>query len=526
MKHHRPIGIWLVAASSLMIIALVVGDLILVREDRVIPIGYATTRITGPLRPDGTVDYRLALDDIDFRGVTPANNAVIPLLHALGTGKNILGSAKNRRAALRRLGMKALPKRGPYFVRASTFYQSLIQNAKTPAQRAALEKRKGNWPPYQFERTPWRAANHPHVAHWLALNRVAFHWAMVASRKSHYAMPVITSIHRGRRVLSPGRSMWLYPYRLLTDAMAVKAMECLDNKNLSACENILLSVHRLARLEGREPFFISRMAAYGVDEKAWHDDWALAAYGQVAAVQANTYRKALRDLPPMPSLASAANCGQRFRVLDVLTAIASGDMHPTFPIQKPTVVERVTAIAVPVDYAQVAKRLNSWIDQSSKMLKDQDYALQEATAARWWRDQDWAWAHPAFTPTLRFETGFIGSWESAWCSALPVIIWRSVAERRMATLAFALAAYDADHGRYPASLAKLVPQIIQKLPTDPFTDKPLVYRSNGTGYVLASVGPSRQSGHGRHPITLRVHWPKKRAARVPRSTWPPPAQHP
>ena len=46
-----------------------------------ITVGRETTYLTGPLNPDGTVNYLAALNAIYGKGVTPANNAVVPLIN-------------------------------------------------------------------------------------------------------------------------------------------------------------------------------------------------------------------------------------------------------------------------------------------------------------------------------------------------------------------------------------------------------------------------------------------------------------
>ena len=48
-------------------------------------------------------------------------------------------------------------------------------------------------------------------------------------------------------------------------------------------------------------------------------------------------------------------------------------------------------------------------------------------------------------------------------------------------LGFALAAYRADHGAYPARLADLAPDYVAKLPKDVFNDSELHYRLQGKG---------------------------------------------
>ncbi len=55
-------------------------------------------------------------------------------------------------------------------------------------------------------------------------------------------------------------------------------------------------------------------------------------------------------------------------------------------------------------------------------------------------------------------------------------------------LGFALAAYRADHGAYPAKLADLTPNYVAEVPKDIFNDSELHYRLEGKGYLLYSVG--------------------------------------
>jgi hypothetical protein len=64
-------------------------------------------------------------------------------------------------------------------------------------------------------------------------------------------------------------------------------------------------------------------------------------------------------------------------------------------------------------------------------------------------------------------------------------------------LAFALAAYHGDHGRYPAKLDELAPKYLEKIPNDLFSGKPLIYRLEDDGYLLYSVGPNGVDDDGR-----------------------------
>jgi hypothetical protein len=64
-------------------------------------------------------------------------------------------------------------------------------------------------------------------------------------------------------------------------------------------------------------------------------------------------------------------------------------------------------------------------------------------------------------------------------------------------LAFALAAYRADHGSYPAKLADLKPKYVAEVPKDIFSEGELLYRPEGTGYLLYSVGVNGKDDGGK-----------------------------
>ena len=52
-------------------------------------------------------------------------------------------------------------------------------------------------------------------------------------------------------------------------------------------------------------------------------------------------------------------------------------------------------------------------------------------------------------------------------------------------------------GRYPDRLEELVPALLPELPVDPFTGKPLVYRREGDGFIVYSLGSNQKDDGGR-----------------------------
>ena len=64
-------------------------------------------------------------------------------------------------------------------------------------------------------------------------------------------------------------------------------------------------------------------------------------------------------------------------------------------------------------------------------------------------------------------------------------------------LALALEIARADDGRYPTRLQSLLGRYVESLPVDPFSGKALIYRREGEGYVLYSVGRNLRDDGGR-----------------------------
>ena len=57
--------------------------------------------------------------------------------------------------------------------------------------------------------------------------------------------------------------------------------------------------------------------------------------------------------------------------------------------------------------------------------------------------------------------------------------------------------YKSRTGAYPKNLEALVPGILSEVPVDPFTGKPLVYRREGEGFIVYSLGSNEKDDGGR-----------------------------
>jgi len=55
----------------------------------------------------------------------------------------------------------------------------------------------------------------------------------------------------------------------------------------------------------------------------------------------------------------------------------------------------------------------------------------------------------------------------------------------------------ADNGKYPKTLNELAPKYLTKIPNDLFTEKPLTYQPNESGYLLYSFGQNEKDDNGK-----------------------------
>ena len=69
--------------------------------------------------------------------------------------------------------------------------------------------------------------------------------------------------------------------------------------------------------------------------------------------------------------------------------------------------------------------------------------------------------------------------------------------------------YKIKNGRYPESLDELVPDLLDDVPTDPFTGKPMVYRREGESFIVYSLGSNEKDDGGRSTYAItRLVMPK------------------
>jgi hypothetical protein len=483
------------------------------RSGVLVTIGKDTTYITSPLRPDGYVDYVAALNERASRGVTPENNAAVLFRQAMGPARI---RVKDRAEYFKMLGISALPGEGDYFIDFDAYSDDHPEPAKrteTPIQgdTTIVDPKQDRFlQSIHATSRPWSKSEFPIVAAWLTANEKPLSLIIQASKRPRRYDPL------------QGDCLFLatppsfYEYREVARALESRAMLRIGEDRIDDAWNDLLACHRLARLMGQGEGLLDALVAITLDGVARYGDLALLRHGRLSAAQIAAIRADLNELPPLPAIADRLDVAGRFVLLDCvenaardgLCAASARYLNRDCRGLLPSLID---ASGRTLDWDIVLRVGNSWCDQLVDACRKSPRSVQvkaidavvadmgkpEASADRLspfvfsmlFRSRATASDHTGRTFAALFLPGMAGP--AAFSEH------RSTMERQLLNLAFALAAYHADHGSYPAKLADLVPKYMESVPKDLFNDADLHYQAADGDYTLYSVGPNGQDDGGR-----------------------------
>ncbi len=486
------------------------------RKPRIaVTISKETTFFTGPLRRDGYVDYVAALNELASKGVTPENNAAVPLCQAFGPAEI---AEENRERYFRMLGIERLPEEGKYVVTFSDYVDRLVAERGVSQEQPGETSYRGQLDK-QFDRVmdrPWSKKEFPAMARWLDLNEEPLKLIVAATRRSRYYTPMIASSEDDAEMLIAVLLPILQETRGAARLLKARAMYRLDQGQVEAAWGDLLACHRLARLVGEDPTLVGALVSIAVDAMACDGDARLIHHGRLRPEQARRMLADLQSLGRLPSMAQKLNTGERCVYLDCVCMLARGRMDPLDLVgggPEGAVGGMLRAAgSVMIDWDLILRQGNTWYDRMIEALERPTHA-QRAEASDALEQEIRETAERVKDPKklafsfLRGETPRqvvsrrIGDMLSSLL--LPAVMAartaedRGVTQARLNEIAFALAAFRAEQGRYPKDLAQLAPKYIAEVPTDLFTNKAFRYKPGEKGYLIYSLGPNMKDNGGK-----------------------------
>jgi hypothetical protein len=493
----------LIGAPLLLLVLLPADD----KPTPKLPVGKETTYVTGPLDAEGYIDFEASLNDRLGKDVAPEKNANVLIVKALGPKPE---GAPMPAEYYKRLGIDEPPADGDYFVGSYKFLKDdrKLDKGELDAALAQLSR---------ATQRPWTEKDFPGFAAWLKTNEKPLAVAVEATKRPDYYNPLVSRPEKKGSGLINVLLPTVQKCRDIAGALAARAMLRVADGQFDDAWQDLLACHRLGRLAGRGGTLIEGLVGLAVEQIACNGELAYLEKANLTAAQIQDRLKDLQGLPPMPAMADKIDLGERFMYLDsvqlirrggaaALEGLSDGGKPPAKP---DAAAEKALA---QIDWEPALRNGNRWYDRLAAAARGKDRAARVKALDQ--IDED--------IKTLKKESGDAAKVAQllmgkeapdkaagkAIGDVLVVLLLPATqkvltaADRteqvgRNVQVAYALAAYRRDKGSYPAKLDDLAPKYLPAAPDDLFAGKALVYRPEGDGYLLYSVGPNGKDDGGR-----------------------------
>jgi hypothetical protein len=504
---------WIIAAFALLVAAPLFRTF---GPNPPIRVAKETTFITEPLGPDGLPDFRRYLLDEYREGVTADNNAAVLLWQALRPRE--LSDAEFE-AARKEIGLTLKP--------------ATVQEL-TPLEAGSLRSQIDAWLATQRQlepdaelcdrvlevplQQPWTGGEFPPLQKWLEANRGALDLVVEASHRPCYYAPPLSLIGASDAPLVLTPLPGLTESRDAAKCLLARAMWQTGEKRPKEAWNDITAIYRLSRLVGQGHSIIEGIMSVTLNDLACTGTIALLHHGELTPELIARIRHDLDAQPDFDFAFTAIDQFERISGLDVVVRLTSrnsaalwlelaepgsnnkGGIIDTFSIDWNHTLREINVVC---DELVTATRLPLTIDRTRAAINIQG----ELEARGYFRNRGIELIASLFSRNLRNRIA-ADTLVFMLGGALPVAInvqERANTQLRMTRAAAALAAFRAEHGAYPATLAELAPFAADSSVIDPFSsDKPLVYRADSAGgYLLYSVfynGLDDGGTDGYHPI--------------------------
>lgn len=470
----------------------------------------AITHFTAPLDREGYVDFHAALNAELGKGVSPSENALIPLLHAMGPCEGRIDSIN--------LVLKALGA-APWSPGITDFRDFNDITRDEPTTQRFNDQQA------QAMSVPWMSADHPEVAALLTENEAALAAIAAAVRKPKYFRPLVVSKPEDTliAVLLPD----IQSSRGVARQLVCRAMLHLGEGRPLEAQQDLYTAHRLGRCIGQGACLIEALVGIAIDAVASGADNVWAAHPDLTADQIAAYRQQLAALPPITNMVRCIDISERAMCLDVTQAIARGrfnnganGINELLGLADPqnglsggswmdTGQFATALIVMSVDWNVTMQTLNRTFDDMVKATSPADRSERKALLGRFEDQLKLTKSETTSLKTLAATVvGGSGSRGKTFGNVLSTLlmpaVWNALsaqdasqARRDLSQVMLSLAEYQRREGKFPESLAALAPQYLAVVPDDLLAGKPFRYTSDGSSYQLYSIGRNERDDGGK-----------------------------
>lgn len=501
MRRRRRPWLWVVAPSFLLFMLAILAWLAWPGQST-FTLGPETTYVSAPIDGHGYVDYTKELNERLRAGTTPASNANVLIWKAIGPHPY---ETEMPREYFKWLGVAPPPADGDYFLTFNHYLKKHLNATRTDAQRDFAGRLKRNC------QNVWTAKDDPKLAQWLRLNDKPLQVMIEASRRREYYNPLVPERTDGSSGPLFSSSLDnVAECREAAEALASRAMLRLAGGKIDEAWQDLLACHRLGRLisHGGTPVELSVGAT--IDETASRADLIFLDRAGLNSKQVSNCFADLRNLQALAPVVEKIDLHLRLMFLHsvmFLSGQRTQDLQgqlATFGAAPKDGAASQKLFTRSVDWDLALRNINRFCDRFAAAARLSDCAERleamgqlegEIRAARDAADAGF-FKRFLMSPSARGQAivnlllGSLSPNLSETLAGAQRAADESEQTRRNLHLAFALAEFRSDTGRYPARLAELAPKYLDRIPLDLFSQRPPIYALKGQGYVLASVGPN------------------------------------
>ncbi len=434
-----------------------------------------------------------------------------------------------RDAYFKLLGIPRIPDDGDYFTPFNDFVAKERASKHTSSDSPPAKNAETPQSDDEFDLLrPWSEKQYPILARWLAANERPLSIVIKGSKFPRHFHPLVASDSEG--VLDATASP-IKEYRAIRDALMLRAMLSINEGKIDEAWSDLLTVHRVGRLVGQGPMILDAHVGLGLDGLACAGDQVLLQHAELSSKATEEMRNKLAKLPSLPPMADYVDAGERFMMLDAAASVARGTTTLADLAGRQSKLDATEMKKI--DWDTVLKMANPWYDRMAAALRRPTRSQRKEACDKIKRDFKELVAknsdktsiaisaiiNPRDAVSRRVGMVFLALFELDLNSFIEAED-RVAMQFELTKLGFALAAYHADHGSYPAKLAELEPHYAADIPKDVFSGRELHYKREAGDYLLYSVGSNGVDDGGKdnadhksledwHDLSVRVPSPAK-----------------
>jgi hypothetical protein len=466
----------------------------------------AQEKKTAPKSKEEFIDYEALLNDKLGKGIAPEKNAVVLLWKALGPTPE--GGDGMPPAFFKRLGMDEPPKNGDYYIDLNSYMKKRAKLA--PEVSHSIWDQQG-----QASTRPWEEKDYPHIAGWLKANEKPIAIVIEACDRPDYYNPLVSRIKGDSFGWIVGALLpAIQKCRELAAALTARAMLYTSAGKTDAAWRDLLACHRLGRQVARGGTLIEELVGIAIDQIASNTDLAFIERAGLPSGKILDCLKDLQSLPPMPSIAEKIDVTERLTYLQVIQMLRRDASKSIGILNDPTLklTEEERKALEKIDWEPAIKNATQWYDRIIAAIRLKDRVAREKEFDKIDKELEMLVKEskePGRLSKVILENVKDGNNVAKVISDVLIGLLmpafrklvaaqdRTMQKERNLHLAFALAAFKSDQGKYPAKLADLGPKYLATVPDDLYSGKALIYKPSDKGYLLYSVGANGKDDDGR-----------------------------